>query len=315
MSLTVQVKQEVSRLEDSLVCCDSWELKAFLLRSGYYTIGQKSHVLSIVVDHHAVARRLFNLLRQAGVSSPAILKQQEKRLQKKRFLVSVYGRDQLDALLVYLDMKEAGKNLSLPRKLTAVPKRLCCKKSLLRGAFLVGGSISVTRQSGYHLEISCNSIEDARVYQKTLQSFDINPLPRKRKDLVFLYLKNAEAIADFLRVIGAGSTLLQIESLRVVNSMRNQVNRLVNCETANLEKTVASAHQQLDTIDQVERLLGLDNISPTLREAALIRRSYPEASLKELGELIEPPISKSAMSHRFRQLEKILAKNGAGSRS
>jgi len=310
LSLTMQVKQELTRLEDSLTCCDSWELKAFLLRSGYYTIGRNNHVLSIIVDHYAVARRLFNLLRQAGVSSPSILRQQEKRLRKNRFLVSVHGQDQLDALLVYLDLKEAGKQLSLQRKLTAVPKRLCCKKSVLRGAFLVGGSISVSRQSGYHLEISCNSIDDARVYQKTLQSFELNPLLRKRKELVFLYLKNAEAIADFLRIIGAGNTLLQIESLRVVNSMRNRVNRLVNCETANLEKTVASAHQQLEAINQVERLIGLDNLSPTLREAALLRRSYPEASLKELGELVEPPVSKSAMSSRFRQLEKLVAKKG-----
>ncbi|MGM0651494.1 MAG: DNA-binding protein WhiA [Bacillota bacterium] len=314
MSLTLQVKQELARFEDTLVCCDSWELKAFLLRSGYYTIGRNSHVISIAVDHYAVARRLFNLIRQAGVSSPAILRQQEKRLRKNRFLVSVYGRDQLEALLVYLDLKEAGKHLSLPRNLTALPKRLCCKKSVLRGAFLVGGSISVSRQSGYHLEIGCNSIEDARAYQKILQSFEISPLLRKRKELVSLYLKNAEAIGDFLRIVGAGSTLLQLESLRVVSSMRNRVNRLVNCETANLERTVASAHQQLDTIDRVERLVGLANISPALREAALIRRSYPEASLKELGELIEPPLSKSAMSHRFRQLEKILAKNSVSNR-
>ena len=90
--------------------------------------------------------------------------------------------------------------------------------------------------------------------------------------------------------------------------MRNQVNRLVNCETANLEKVVASAQQQLEMIDRIDRLIGLANISPALREAAQLRRSFPEASLKELGELIEPPVGKSGMNHRFRQLKKLLAK-------
>lgn len=308
MSLTRQVKQELAREQESLACCSSWELKALLLRNGFYTIRQITHILSIEVDDIAVARRLFNLLRKAGVASPAIVRQQEKRLQRSQFLVQVIGRDQVDALLVYLDLKEAGRHLSLSHRYTAVPKRKCCRRAFLRGAFLAGGSISISRRSGYHLELNCRSYEDAHFDQKILECFDLKPLVRRRSGSVFLYFKNAESVADYLRVIGAGNTLLQLESMRVVKSMRNQINRLVNFETANLEKVVASSQQQLDTIERIDRLIGLMNLSPALREAALIRKLHPESSLKELGEMLDSPVSKSGMNHRFRQLEKILTK-------
>ena len=309
MSLTRQVKQELARPEETLACCSSWELKALLLRHGYYTIRQETHILSIAVDDIVVARRLFYLLRQAGVAAPVIVRHQEQRLHKSRFIVQVPGHDQVDALLVYLDLKEAGRHLSFFRRFAAVPKRICCKKAFLRGAFLSGGSISVSRRSGYHLEINCGSLEDATIYEDILGHFNLTPMIRRRKSNVFFYFKNAESVADFLRIVGAGSTLLQLESLRVVKSVRNQVNRVVNFETANLEKVVASAQQQLEIIDQIDRLVGLANISPALRETARMRRSFPEASLKELGEMLDPPVSKSGMNHRFRQLERFLDKN------
>lgn len=312
MSLTRQVKQELARSEDRLNCCGSWELKALLLRHGYFTIRRGTRLLSASVDDIAVARRLFYLLRQAGVVVPAIIKEQDRRFRKNRYVVQVQGSEQVDALLIYLNLKEAGPFFSLPRRHVSLPRRLCCKKAFLRGAFLAGGSLSVSRKSGYHLEVSCSGIEDAQAYQKVLKSFNLAPLLRKRDDAVFLYFKSAESVADFLRIVGAGGALLELESQRVVKSMRNQVNRLVNCETANLEKTVASAQQQLETIDALDRLVGLHSLSPALQEAAQIRREHPEASLKELGELLDPPVTKSGMNHRFRQLEKILHKNRPG---
>jgi len=310
LSLTRQVKEELARLEGGPECCSSWELKAILLKSGYYTFRQKQYSLSAMVDHVSVARRLFNLLRKAGVETPLIYKRQEVRLRRSQFVIQVFGDEQVDALLIYLDLKEVGHFLTLSRRHAATPKRSCCRKSFLRGAFLVGGSISVSRRSGYHLEINCGRPEDAGAYQQLLQSFSLAPLLRIRNDSAYLYFKNAEAIADFLRIIGAGSALLQLESQRVVKSMRNRVNRLVNCETANLSKVVASAQQQLDLIDELDRTIGLNNLSSSLRDIALLRRKYPEASFTELGELLKPPVTKSGVSHRFRQLEKIIRKAG-----
>jgi len=309
LSLTRQVKHELARLGEQLACCGSWELKAFILRNGYYTIRRDIHVLTITVDDSAVARRLFNLLRQAGVEAPLIIREQEKRLDKTRFLVQVMGKDQIDALLVYLDIKEAGRHLSLPRLNVVIPKRVCCRRAFLRGVFMAGGSISITRSSGYHLEINCGNLDDARVYRKVIDLFNLRALLRKREGYAYLYFKSAEAIADFLRIIGAGGTLLELESMRVVRSMRNQVNRVVNCETANLEKVVASAQQQLELIDRADRAVGLENLPPSLRDAALARRRHPDASLAELGKKLEPPVSKSGMNHRFRQLNKMFEYN------
>ena len=306
MTLTRQVKQELARLDEERECCSSWELKALLLRHGYYTLRAREYHLSVAVDQISVARRLFSLFRQAGVSAPQILRQQEKRLKKSQYIVQVRGKIQVDALLVYLDLKEEGRSLTLSRRKTAVPKRICCRKAFLRGVFLAGGSISISKRSGYHLEINCGSYEDAQVYQAFLKSFHLKPFLRVRKDSVFLYFKNAEAVADLLRIIGAGNTLTQIESQRVVKSMRNQVNRLVNCETANLGKVVATAGQQLELIDQLEKTVGLNSLSPALLDLALMRRKFPEASLKELGEMLNPPVTKSGVNYRFRKLAKIL---------
>jgi cell division protein WhiA len=308
LSLTRQVKEELTRQEDGPECCSSWELKAILLKSGYYTFRQKEYSLSAIVDHISVARRLFNLLRKAGVNAPQIYKRQEVRLRRSHFVVQVYGSEEVDALLIYLDLKEVGHFLTLSRRHAAIPKRNCCRKAFLKGAFLVGGSISVSRRSGYHLEINCGSPEDTEVYQQLLHSYNLVPLLRIRNDSAYLYFKNAESVADFLRIIGAGSTLLQLESQRVVKSMRNRVNRLVNCETANLSKVVASAQHQLDLIDGLDRTFGLNNLSSSLRDIALLRRKYPEASFTELGELSNPPLTKSGISHRFRQLEQISRK-------
>jgi cell division protein WhiA len=308
LSLTRQVKEELTRQEDGPECCSSWELKAILLKSGYYTFRQKEYSLSAIVDHISVARRLFNLLRKAGVNAPQIYKRQEVRLRRSHFVVQVYGSEEVDALLIYLDLKEVGHFLTLSRRHAAIPKRNCCRKAFLKGAFLVGGSISVSRRSGYHLEINCGSPEDTEVYQQLLHSYHLVPLLRIRNDSAYLYFKNAESVADFLRIIGAGSTLLQLESQRVVKSMRNRVNRLVNCETANLSKVVASAQHQLDLIDGLDRTFGLNNLSSSLRDIALLRRKYPEASFTELGELSNPPLTKSGISHRFRQLEQISRK-------
>ena len=120
-------------------------------------------------------------------------------------------------------------------------------------------------------------------------------------------MKHGESIAEFTGD-RCHNALLELENIRVVKSMRNQVNRLVNCETANLDKIVTSSQQQIEAIARVEQLIGLSNLPPTLQEAANLRKKYPEASLKELGEMLNPPLGKSGMNHRFRQLARLARK-------
>lgn len=305
MLLTRQVKLELVRHEQEASCCERAELAALLLLRGYLTIRGGDYFLSIEVEHIALARHLFSLLKAAGAGSAAILRKQERRLKKKRYLVQVGGENKIGSLL---GGPVSGNSLAPDhpvRMLRRVPPLRCCRRSFLRGAFLAGGSLSAPAGSGYHLEINCGSREAALILRSCLETFNIPSSIRQRRGCHCLYQKSSEAIADFLRVIGADSALLQLESARVIRSMRNQVNRLVNCETANLEKVVASAQLQLAVIDRVERHTGLHNLSPSLRLAAEMRRRYPEASLRELGRMFEPPLSKSAVNHRFRQLAAI----------
>ncbi len=305
MLFTRQVKLELVRHEQRASCCNHAELTALLLLCGFLTIRGSDYILSIEVEHIALARHLFSLLKAAGAGSAAVLKKQERRLKKKCYLVQVSGKDRIESLL-----RERGPiNGPVPDHPIRAPRRIpplrCCRRAFLRGAFLAGGSLSAPAGSGYHLEISCGSREAALILRSCLETFNIRSSVRRRRSCYCLYQKSSEAIADFLRVIGADSALLQLESARVIRSMRNQVNRLVNCETANLDKVVASAQLQLAVIDRVEQHTGLQNLPPSLRLAAEMRRRNPEASLRELGRMFEPPLSKSAVNHRFRQLAAI----------
>lgn len=312
MSLTGEVKNELARQDKPLSCCGGWELKAMLPARGFLTISQGNPSLTIAVGESAVARRTFQLLRQARAVSPLIMRQQNKRLGQKKFLVRVGTRQEVEELLVYLGLREEGAGfLQLPR-LAIPPQRDCCRRAYLRGMFLAGGSLSVTASSGYHLEIYCGSSDNLNLGSGILESFGLQPRSRQKNGYPFLYLKSAETVADFLRVVGSGNTLVQLESLRVVKSMKSRVNRLVNCETANLEKTIASAQEQVNMIETLRSTVGLDTLSPALKQAALARLANREASLRELGENMEPPVSKSAMNHRFRQMSRILKRGTTG---
>jgi cell division protein WhiA len=310
VSFSRQVKQELARHDDKRDCCGSWELTAFLLLRGYLSIRDGLQTLIMQVDYNNVARHLFSLLKAAGLESPVVMRQQERRLGKNRYLVQVNGAEQVEALLIYLRLKESGQANHLSRDSHFAPLKRCCRRAFIRGAFMAAGSISVSGRSGYHMEINCSYQEDAAVLQQYLEYFSIKTFLRRHRDSYSVYLKDAEAIADFLRIIDASSALLHLENIRVVKSMRNQVNRLVNCDTANLQKIVDSAQQQLNQIERIEHSIGLDNLPPSLSQAARLRRRYPEASLKELGMLLSPPVGKSGMNHRFRQLERIAGECG-----
>lgn len=302
MSFSRQVKLELVRRPQNNTCCSRTELTALLLLRGYLTIRGREHILSVGVEHTALARYLFSLFKASGAGLPEVSKKQMRRLGIRRYQVRISGRDNVAAALRALGLKSGNLPQRPARDPALVPQRRCCRRAFVRGAFLAGGSLSAPAGRGYHLEINCGSPEDAKLLQGCLGGFAINAASRCRRGSYYLYLKNAESIADFLRVIGAGSAVLQLESVRVIRSMRSQVNRLVNCDTANLEKTVASAQQQLLLIDRLEREQGLENLPPSLRNIAIMRRRHPEASMRELGRLCEPPLSKSAVNHRLRKL-------------
>jgi DNA-binding protein WhiA len=189
----------------------------------------------------------------------------------------------------------------------------CCKRSYLRGAFLAGGSVNNPETSSYHLEIFSLYKEHTEEICRLMNEFGLNAKTLERRKGYITYLKEAEKITEFLNIVGAHSALLRFEDIRIVRDMRNSVNRLVNCETANLNKTISAAFRQIENIRYIQRSVGLDILPPKLREIAELRVAYEDVTLKELGEMVSSgAISKSGINHRLRKIDEIADKLRAG---
>lgn len=182
-----------------------------------------------------------------------------------------------------------------------IVQQYCCKRAFIRGAFLASGSISDPEKS-YHFEIVCAVRAKAEQLQKIMNSFGIDAKVILRKKSYVVYVKEGAQIADLLNIIEAHVALMKFENVRIIKDMRNTVNRKVNCETANINKTVSAAVKQVEDIVYIRDTIGLENLSDALRDVALTRLEYPEATLKELGDLLTTPIGKSGVNHRLRKL-------------
>ncbi len=183
-------------------------------------------------------------------------------------------------------------------------KRQCCRRAFLRGAFLCIGSMSDPEKS-YHLEFDCVRKDKARFLQELIMGFDIPAKIALRKKYYVVYIKEGSAICDMLNIMGAHVSLMDFENHRIVKEVRNSVNRKVNCETANITKTVNAAAGQVRDIMLIQETYGLDELPENLREIAELRLEYQEATLQELGELLTPPVGKSGVNHRLRKLNEI----------
>ena len=180
----------------------------------------------------------------------------------------------------------------------------CCKRAYIRGAFLAGGSISDPNKS-YHFEIVCRTMPQAEQLRDTMNSFDVDAKIVERKKHFVVYLKEGAQIVDILNVMEAHVALMNLENVRILKEMRNSVNRKVNCETANIGKTVSAAVKQIEDIRYIETHVGFSQLTEELEETAVCRLRYPEATLKELGEMMSPPVGKSGVNHRLRKLGRI----------
>jgi len=189
----------------------------------------------------------------------------------------------------------------------AIIQAVCCKRAYIRGAFIAAGSMSDPNKS-YHFEIVCNDREQAEFLRNLINSFDLDAKIVRRKNSYIVYLKEGSQIVDVLNVMEADVALMELENVRIMKEMRNSVNRKVNCETANISKTVSAAVRQIEDITYIRDTIGFDQLPEGLRDVALTRLAYPEATLTELGSLLEQPIGKSGVNHRLRKLTEIAAK-------
>ena len=197
---------------------------------------------------------------------------------------------------------EIGENYSTVR--TYILRQDCCRRAFIRGAFLASGSMSDPDRF-YHLELVCQNEERAMQLQSILATFGLDAKTVVRKKYYVVYIKEGNQIVELLGLMGADSALMELENIRIVKEMRNSVNRKVNCETANLNKTVSAALRQVADIEYIRDTKGLDFLSPQLEEMARVRLEAPEASLLELGSMLETPVGKSGVNHRLRKISEI----------
>lgn len=200
-----------------------------------------------------------------------------------------------------LKIVDNGGNCSVERILIS---KNCCKQAFIRGAFIAGGSVTNPEKS-YHFEIVCDTKEKAELLIDLIKDFDIDAKCIERKNAYVVYIKDGSMIVDLLNVMGAHMSLMDMENVRILKDVRNRINRKVNCETANLNKTVSAAVKQIEDIKFIEEVKGLKYLPNGLRIIAEIRLEEPELSLFDLGQKLNPPLGKSGVNHRLRKISEI----------
>jgi cell division protein WhiA len=306
MSFASETKKELTNLEVK-DCCGRAELSALIQMNGSLSFTNKKLAVDIQTENAAIARRIYSLIKRFYSVTVELLVRKKMRLKKNNvYIVRLVE----EARSILKDLGIMGESFDFSNEISPqLIAKNCCKRSYLRGAFLAGGSVNNPETSSYHLEIFSLYKEHNDALCELMNSFDLNSKTLERKKGFMTYLKEAEKITDFLIIIGANNALLKFEDIRIVRDMRNSVNRLVNCETANLNKTIGAAIRQVENIKYIQRMVGLEVLPEKLREIAELRVAYQDVTLKELGEMVSSgSISKSGINHRLRKIDDIAEK-------
>lgn len=269
MSFSSDIKTELARQYSKSKHCQIAELAAMIMQEGH--ISRNPCHLSFETENPVLLEKYAVLLKRAfdmDVSKPLA------SCDCKRIIEAIQG--------LYLE-------------------KSCCKRAFIRGAFLASGSMSDPNKA-YHFEIVCRTLEQACRLQELMCDFETEPKIVERKNYYVVYLKEGSQIVDMLNVMEAYVSLMNLENVRILKEMRNTVNRKVNCETANIGKTVTAAVKQIADIELIRDTDGLDSLALPLREMARVRLEHPQASLKDLGKFLNPPIGKSGINHRLRKI-------------
>jgi cell division protein WhiA len=303
MSFASRTKKELTQMEGK-DCCTRSEVAAFIRMNGSVSFSNKSLSLDVQTENAAIARRLYSNLRRLYPYKIELLVRKKMQLKKNNVYICRIrdgAKPLLKDLLILTGTFEFKNEIS--KELVSVK---CCKRAYLRGAFLAGGSVNNPKTSSYHLEIFSIYKEHSEALVDLMNEFHLNAKSIERKNGYIAYLKEAEKISDFLRIVGAHSALMKFEDIRILRDMRNSVNRLVNCETANMNKTISAAQRQVGNIEYIQKTIGLDQLPDRLQEIARLRVEHQDITLKELGELVSgASVSKSGVNHRLRKIEEI----------
>lgn len=302
-----KIKGELSRHWTEARHCQIAEVAAIVSMCGKVTIDSREcYAVKMRTENLSVARKYFTLLKKTfNIEAETLV---TRNIAKENISYTVIIKRHDDAMRVLQASKlinqagEISEEFSVVKNL--ILQHSCCKRAFIRGAFLAAGSISNPEKS-YHIEIVCTAKKKAEQLRDIINSFGLDAKVIIRKKSYVVYLKEGSQIVDLLNVMEAPVALMEMENIRILKEMRNSVNRKVNCETANLNKTVSASVKQKGDIIYIRDTIGLQKLPEGLREIAELRLEYPNATLKELGDLLQEPIGKSGVNHRLRKLSEI----------
>lgn len=307
MSYASEVKKELTTLEVHFGNAKA-ELMALIRMNGSLGLSNHRFILNVQTENPATARRIYSLLKQFYDVESELLVRRKMKLKKNNLYIVRLNKGS-DYVLKDLDILDGFQlKETVPLDFLDDDAKV---RSYLRGAFLATGSVNNPETSSYHLEIYSLYEDHNQTICEMMNRYGLNARTAKRRSGYITYLKEAEKIADFLSLIGATSSMLKFEDVRIMRDMRNSVNRIVNCENANFNKVADAANRQIESIKYLDKKIGLNNLPVKLQEIAIARMAHPEVSLKELGELISGgPISKSGVNHRLRKIMEQAEKMG-----
>lgn len=310
MSFSQTVKSELALAKTPARHCQMAELAAILQFCGQIVEAQDGYVICVQTENVHVATKCCYLWKKIFGRVPDV--SVARTVPHKRtpvYTIRAVSATQTEK--VFLMLKIPKEKLGLGNMHFETDARLlknnCCNRAYLRGAYLVIGSMSDPDKS-YHMEFVCHSEHEAEALVKIFAVFELTARIVQRKKYFVVYFKEGEQIVDLLNIMEAHKALMELENARILKEMRNSINRRVNCETANIAKTASASSKQTEDILYLQKHYGLENLPDNLRYMAYLRLEYPDATLKELSELTDPPMGKSGVNHRLRKLSQLAEK-------
>jgi len=308
MSFSSEVKEELAKNTGSARHCHIAELAALISFCGKVTADEENHYsLYIHTENTIVAKRCFSLIKSTFPVHPSLRISKNVSLKKNRiYEIIVDNHNDCVVILQVIKLLNSYGNLEDQVNVInhIVLQNTCCKRAFIRGAFLSSGSVS-DPDKNYHFEIVCQDFEKAKQLMGVMNSFELDAKLIRRKKYYVVYIKEGSRIVDVLNIMEAHVALMKFENVRILKDMRNRVNRRVNCEAANIHKTVVASVRQQEDIQFLIEQKAFAKLPENLQEIAYLRLEYPEASLKMLGDMLNPPVGKSGVNHRLRKITNI----------
>ena len=303
MSFSSDLKEELSKISNHKnECCKLAELAGYLITNCNVVKENGEFILKMTTESSSAIRRVYNAFKNLYNIEP--ITNVTNQTVDREMLFELVVSDKMDLQRLFQNtLINIDSNLQIIVDDNGkIKEKDCCKKAFIRGVFMGGGSIT-TPEHANHLEIVLNNVQNANFINAILHDLGINAKIIKRKKMTVIYIKDSEAISNFLIIIGSNRGTLAFEQTRVIKEYRNNMNRKINCEVANMDKIAVAASRQLNDILLLKKMKKFEELPEEIKKLAKLREEHPEANLEKLGEMLEPKLSKAGVSHRFKKIK------------